>query len=241
MSVLIPIAAGFFIGLLAFYLIPLVARAHRPTGDRVAHYYLKRIGMPILGRALLIKRKHGGFYLKASSYDSKHAKEKTVINGETKHFDDPANMMSRLGGWPFALAHEESGTIITPRLAEVARESKRRERKGELTITKNGDEYVNGYAPIPNDTNRLVDLDDALALLPGNAEPGTTDWAIEVTKQSLSPFHEKNLMDYATGLIVAGAMWGLCYVGYQVVGDSGGPSGTVTEIGIGMITSGVLV
>lgn len=236
MSLLLALFAGFFLGIIGFFLVPLVARGHRPTGDRIANWYLQ-LGMSLLGRALLIKRKHGGYYLKASSYDAKHGKEKTVINGETKHFDDPANVMSRLFGWPFALAHEESGSIISPRLAEIGHEVKRRARKGELLVEQDST-YVNGYVPLGDD-NTLVDPDDALALMPGNANPGTTDWAIEVTKQSLSPFHDANIMDYATGLIVAGAMWGLCWAGYQVVGDSGGGGGSVSEISIGMI--GVIV
>lgn len=225
-------------GVIVFFLAPIVASGLRASwGDSMAQRYY-RLGMALLGRGLLIKRKHGGYWLKASSFDSKHGKEKTKISGETKHFEDPENLMSRLYGWPFAIAHEKSETITDARYSEVGEVFRDWKRKGIATYDDGNETYVNGYVPVASDETRLVNPDHALALASGDADPGTTDWATEITKQLLQPFKDANYLDWITGLMVAGGAWGMCWAAYQVLGSTGGGSAGRT-IGL-FITGGML-
>lgn len=230
---------GMVLGTILFFIAPIAAGAIREDwGDAMAQRYYQ-LGMALLGRGLLIKRKHGGYWLKASSFDAKHGKEKTRISGETKHFEDPENLMSRLYGWPFAIAHEKSETITDARYAEVGEVFRDWKRKGKSTLERGDDVYVNGYIPVASSETRLVNPDHSLALASGDAEPGTTDWAIEVTKQLLQPFMDANYLDWVTGLMVAAGTWGMCWAAYKFLNSTGGGGGTGRTIGL-FITGGIV-
>lgn len=216
-------------GVLGYYLIPLVLGAIAPGKVPVQHYIGTSLGL--LGRALAIKRKHGGWWLKKSSFDAKYGKERTSINGETQHFDDPESLMSRMYGWPFGVAHEKSGTITTPRYAELGEVLRDRVREGSLFYEHDGETYVNGYVRVADDDDRLVNIDHALALMTGDAQPNTTDWAEEITVKSQSVFESGNLVDYVGGLAAFGVAFGAVWFATQV-GSNGGSGGSTISIGM---------
>lgn len=242
MALLVSVFGGLILGCVAYVALPTIVAGISPTYARKLERHYGQTAMALLGRALLVKRKHGGWYLKRSSFDAEYGKEKTKINGETKHFDDPENLMSRLYTWPLGLVHEKSETILDARFAELGEILRNRARAGELFYEQGGETYVNGTVRVADDDDRLVNLDYALALVQGDADPGTTDWSIEITKQSQSPFSDASFVDYI-GAIVAffapiGAGWALVEMGVVGAASSGG-GGSV--LGIGFINAlGVL-
>lgn len=225
---------GLVFGIIVYFLRPILIGAIDP--DRVPEDKYYATAMGILGRALAVKRKHGGWWLKKSTFDAKYAKERTSINGETQHFDDPENLMSRFYGWPFGIAHEKSGTITTPRYAELGEVCRDRNRDGSLFYeTSDGELFVNGYVRIADRDDRLVNIDHALPLMTGDAEPGTTDWSEEITKKSQNPFKSGNIVDYMGGIVAFGATFGAAWLANEVASSSGGGS----TISIGMMDVGV--
>lgn len=231
---------GILLGIIGFFVLPLLASAVSSSlGSRLADRWC-RYGMQLLGRALLIKRKHGGYWLKRSSFDAQYGKEKTTINGEPKHFEDPENLMSRLYGWPFALAHAKSGTIIDPRFAELGEYLRERARTGSLVYDDGDETYVNGHVRVADDDERLVNPDHAIALVSGDAEPGTTDWSIEVTKHSQSPFAERSYIDYIGGIVAYLAPVGACWALFKFL-DTGAAGGGGPTVPVGALLSGVVL
>jgi hypothetical protein len=186
-GLLLNVLGGFILGLIAYFLAPIVVARVGPDRFEAVRAHYERTAMGWLERGLLIKRKHGGWMLKRTAFDASVAKEKTTINGETRHFEDVENLMSRFRGYPLGLAHESSGTIMTPRYAELGEALRDRAREGQLFHEEDGETYVNGWVRIADRDDRLVNLDHTLPLMSGSADAGTTDWSAEITKLSHYP------------------------------------------------------
>jgi len=237
MGLIMPAIGGLVFGIICYFLLPiLIGTVDR---DRVPLDHYIATSMGILGRGLAIKRKHGGWWLKQSTFDSKFGKEKTSINGETQHFDDPEALMSQLHGWPFGMAHEESGTIINPRYSELGEVVRDRARDGSLFYEHDGETLVNGYVRVADAADRLVDVDNALAVLSGDANPGTTKWSKEITEKSQHPFKSGSFVDYMGGIVALGASFGMVWMASKVVDDG---VGSTIEIGmIDLLGSGAML
>jgi len=224
---------GFIVGLIAYFLLPIVVARIAPGRFEAVRAHYERTAMGWLERGLLIKRKHGGWILKRTSFDASVAKEKTRINGETRHFEDVENLMSRFRGYPFGLAHERSGTITTPRYAELGETLRDRAREGTLFHEEDGETYVNGWVRIADRDDRLVTLDHALPLMSGSADAGTTQWSTEITKLSQAPFKSGSIVDYLGGVVAFGVAFGAFWLASEVgAGGGGGVDVTIGMLGV---------
>jgi len=219
MPLIMAAVAGLVCGILGYFLFPILLGAVDRDRVPVGHYIGTAMG--ILGRGLAIKRKNGGWWLRKSKFDAKYQKERCSINGETRHFDDPEALMSRLYGYPFGIAHEMSGTIINPRFAELGEALRKRKRTGSLLYEHGGETWFNGLVRVADRYDRLVNVDDALALMSGNADPGTTDWAEEITEKSQLPFMSGNFIDYMGGVVVLAAGFGVVWLAHELTKDGG--------------------
>jgi len=230
---------GLVLGVIAYFLVPIVVARVLPDRFEAVRAHYERTAMGWLERGLLIKRKHGGWILKRTSFDAAVGKEKTTINGETRHFEDVETLMSRFRGYPLGLAHESSGTIMTPRYAELGEALRDRAREGRLFHDEDGETYVNGWVRIADRDDRLVNLDHALPLMSGSADAGTTEWSAEITKLSQAPFKSGSIVDYLGGVVAFGVAFGAFWLASEVGGGGGGGGVDVT---IGMLgIAGVVV
>lgn len=228
MSLVIDVFMAFLLGVVGFLMVPLVARIGLDS-DRskaVGGQYVS-MAMAILQRALLIKRQHGGYLLKSTSFDPTVGAEKTTINGETKKFKDPHGFMSRLCNYPFGIAHEKRDVIVNPIVADLGRRYERLKSNGEWKVDVGETTYRKAYFAIEPVTE-LVNIDHVIGVIQGSADPGAADRTDVYTEKSQILFRKPNRVDYLVWLAFLGGGFGLMYLGNTVGGDGGGGSSIIS-------------
>lgn len=238
MPVIKAAAAGFVSGVVLYCLFPIIVGLIGRDLVPLDHYL--GVAMGLIGRGLIIKRANGGYRLVSTAYDAKYGKERATINGEKVYWADPDSLMSELAGFPFGVAHEDSGTLTTPRYAELGEYAIKKARAGEFEYEHNdGTTYICGLAPVADSDDRLVNLDMSLGIMSGNADPRTTEWAEEITKKSQNPFQSSNFVDYMGGLSAFGVTFGAAWISTELQGGPGGGGGPT--VNIGMMALGALL
>jgi len=233
MSMLIRVMMAFTLGLVTFCSIPLAAVAvnGRKDAEPVIQQYID-MAMAILGRSLLLKRKHGGYSFKRSDFDATIPSEQVSIGGEDRDFLDPNGYMSTFRGQRFGIAHEARNIIATPRLADLGREKARLEREGDWETTANGDVYKRAFFKLDSDEERLVDIDDLLKVIQGSATPALGQRTETYIEKSQSVFDSATPMDVMIWLMSLGVSFGLMYLGYKLRDPSAGGGGSVLPMTI---------
>ncbi|MGK7295288.1 MAG: hypothetical protein ACNS61_05555 [Candidatus Wenzhouxiangella sp. M2_3B_020] len=194
MSLLVNGPLAVVLGVAAFFFAPVIA------GGRLSDWYVE-LAMHAIDRGLFVKRATSGYALKAARYDAEVGAEKVIINGDPHYFEDPNGYMSRLKNKPFGVALERRGVIVTPRVADMGRELRRRKRNGDWT-----DEQGRRAKWFDLDPGRtLVNLDDALAAVQGSASPRLATVVKEFTKKGQAGFNTSRAMTYTVWLFMFGA------------------------------------
>lgn len=225
------------LGAVAYVLVSFVAGLlPNQIGRRVTGFNLDLV-MTMLGRALLIKRAHGGFRLKKSTFDTKVGEEKVYLGGEPRWFSDPSGFMSTFRGKPFGIAHEKRNTITTPVEADLGQRENELRSEGEWCITKDGTDYFRSFFHI-DEGLQLVNMDGVLNVIQGGADSASVDRTFTFIELSQQRFDSANVADYMAWLAAMGVPFGLMLLASKVSTSSGGlPS---NPVGLTMSIAGVI-
>lgn len=195
------------------------------------------------GRAVLVRRKHGGHALKGSKFDSEKEAEQLTIGGEKKHFEDPNTVMQLLENKKFACAYERSEILTSPKLADIGRAAREFRDGGHHSVRVPVQDPETGEVAgeqtmfstvLPLDVReRMVDLADAFSIAPGSLAPGDAETAEEYTKISQQGFQSADLMTTIQFLTAYGVG---ALAAYMVV-ESGHGGGGFS--GVGLPTGGM--
>lgn len=228
------VAAG-FAGVLLFFLAPLVAQAILPRerAESVSDRYFDW-AMAMGQRVALFRRKHGGYSLVPTEFDSDIQMEELELDGRTGHITDTANFTGRCFRQKFALLTEKRNAVITPLVAEVGEFRDKLAADGALefvvqtnqanAMTDGG--YMEAVArdtEIPSAT-RLVDPAHAVSVLPGNAGPFLASVAEEFTAKSQREFMSRQTAEYLLILMAFGLGFALVWFAFSQGGAGGGGS-----------------
>jgi hypothetical protein len=223
-SLITAVGKGFTLGLVAFFALPMAGRAFPwEYAKKLTGPYFT-MGMNTLGRALLIRRQHGGLMLKKTSYDATVGGEKARISGNVKEWTDPDNMMSRWRGRPFGLAHEASNTIMDARTLAIARRFRELRRRGEWEVDGRFKAFFHLDEAGPTE---LVDIADGLSVVQHSEAPGLVSRLKEFTRKSQMMFNQPRLMQHSTWLIALAVGFGLMFFANRLGDKASGSSSTV--------------
>lgn len=239
---------GLMVGTVAFNVAPIIAapfvsrEKRQELGRKFGH-----MSMFAYGRALLIRRKHGGMALKRSSYDAEKGGETVTLDDETLYWEDPNRQMQLLQSKKFGCVYEKSNMVSSPRLAAIAKTARDYVKAGKHVVHVSRAVEADGgmaertqrlfstHVPLPAGS-RMVDLAWTASGAPGCGDPGDADTAEEYTKLSQAGFKSPNLMDTLELLIAYGlgvlAMWALAQVGGA--GGGGGIAGPSVSLFMGV-------
>lgn len=201
----------------------------RSRQKQLGDFYIG-IAMEFLGRVILVRRKHGGFDLKPSKWDAKEQSEKTRIGGETRHFEDPDDMILTLKNRNFGMVFEGYNIFVDPMMADVAAHHHEwiAEEQHQRTVDVDGARMrvFTRYMPIP-DSVRNIDIKSVRHMMNGSADPGITETADEYTRKSQEGFDTADViaMGGIAMLFVVG--FGTVVLGARYAGDGGGSSSTI--------------
>ena len=113
------------LGVVAVIVVPLVSRR--------AAAACRGLGLWVLKRGAIVVSDNGEASLKQMSF-SDLGLETIRVNGQKKDFEDPAVRLSRLAGFPFALASEAEGVLFAPPDAAAGEAKRRHEQHNNHSI-----------------------------------------------------------------------------------------------------------
>jgi hypothetical protein len=235
-------AVGFYLlGGLLFVGFPIL------VGPMLPREFRQRLGrayghmaMFSLDRALLVRRKHGGYALAASSFHGGKRSEEISMNKETEDYEDTATCMQLLYNKKFGITYGKSNIITTPKLSALAKAAKEfaREEKHKL-VDADGRKYFSASIGI-DATHRMVDIANSIASAPGSADPKLADDTEHYTKLSQIGFKSANWQDTMT-LLLAFGLGVLAVMGIFPARANLGGGGGGTSISLMVSTLGVFV
>lgn len=223
MSLIISFLKGLSLGTILFFAIPLVSKAVPWQYRKGIVESYQSMAFTVLGRALLIVREHGGFLLKGTVFDTRFGGERAKLGGETKHWRDPSNYMSRLRGKPFGLALEGYDVIIDARTAHIGRLTKQLHQTGRWEV----DDLRCAYYTLPRARTILVNPVDAAPIIQGSASPGLADRLETYVEKGQSGFNTSQAVEFMQWLVGLGAGMGLMFMASKLAETTSGGSAVI--------------
>ncbi|GAA0305684.1 hypothetical protein [Halarchaeum salinum] len=226
MSLILDLLKALVLGVLAFYLFPLVAGLILPWDD-ARDLVRPYVGMATstLKRALLVKRSHGGWTLKKTSFDGGVGGEVAKLSGEPHTWRDFGHHMTTWKSATFGLAHEDKNVIFDARVPDLGRRFRELQQTGRWLHDGRRKAFF-----LIDDARSLVNLDDALNIIPGSASPRLADRVEEDIKKSQALFNSRKgqLVTTLQLLMFFGAGVGTIYFASRLRGSGGGSVTSVT-------------
>ena len=225
MSLILWCTGFFFLGMVLCVGIPILVGPQLPREVRQkwADTWAK-LTMRTFDRAMLIRRKHGGYDLVASKFDSEKRGEKMNVNGNEKIATDPNTQMKLWKKKKFGMLYEKSDIITGPKVAELGKKGDEFVRSGENMIEQEGQKFFSTTLSVDN-VWRFCDLASMYHAAAGSADPGDSETAETYTELSQAGFKSANLMDTIPLLLAFGA--GVLAVFGLMQARSGGVGGGV--------------
>lgn len=230
MSLLTNVLMAATVGLMSFFLLPIIVSAASPrAGLRVSRFY-DTIAMGMLGTGGFVLRETGGIQLARLRYDAELQRFRASLGRVTKYFADPAGCMGRWAGARFGLADEKRGVIFDPVHADVAGRFKEVKRNDEWVVSDGGTEYRRkyfGFEPVPT----AVDLQAIRTVVQGSSNPMRLDdhyriWEAALSSPTAAWVRENidRISAVGTGFVI---MWIIREVGGSASLGGGGLTETV--------------
>lgn len=213
---------------------PMLPREIRQRLGRVYGH----MAMFSLDRALLVRRKHGGYALAASTFHGGKRSEEISMNKETEDYEDTATTMQLLYNKKFGISYGKINIITTPKLSALAKIAKEWYREEKHRLTTNEVTYYSASIPV-DATHRMVDMANSIASAPGSADPKLADDTEHYTKLSQAGFKSANWTDTMT-LLLAFGLGVLAVMGIFQARASMGGTGGGTSISLMISMLGVL-
>lgn len=245
MSLLLTGMIGLMSGLLVFLAAPIVGTAIATATGRenpLPEAYFS-MAANCFGNVFLVIRETGKMNLELHSgdFDSEMGLWEIKLNGETKHFEDPHDYMSRLYKRPFAIADEKRGVIINPMIAEIGELVEHKHDSGSLVTEIGSETFVDGIIPVRRGAKRLVNLNKGRVCVTGSASASTADRIQTYIEISQSLFDRHPTAQYLIWLMAAGTGFGMNVFAAQYAKSTGGSVGAGSGISVPTIYMGHLV
>lgn len=222
---------GWQVGLMILIVYPALIAPMMGPGHRakIANIYY-HMSMFSLGRALHVRRTHGGVDLINSSFSGKRDGEKMKIGGETKVIEDTHNFLRTFKNKPFGLFYEGVNCIVDPAISEIAYAKKQQHVNDEHTrvdpVFATDDnpegEMFTSYVEIPKERS-LVDIAHGADILHGSAAPSASQTAYVWGQKSQELFDRFDNFERIMMILMAfGAGYGFTWFGLDQAGGSSG-------------------
>lgn len=233
MSLLTNVLMAGMMGLVTFFMLPIVAGAISPQlGLRVSKTY-DGMAVSLLGTGGFVLRETGGITLARLSYDAQLQRFKTSLGRVTKYFSDPAECMGKWAGKRFGLADEKRGVIFDPIHSDIAERFSECKRADEWVVTDGGAEYRRKYFGV-EPTTTAVNLSSIRAAVQGSSNPMRLDdhyriWDLALSSPTANWVRENidRISAVGTGFVI---MWIIREVGGSA-SLSGGAGGITETVG----------
>lgn len=217
----------FFLGVLAYIALPIIAGGmSAPVRRRVGKFY-GDLGVKCLHQMVLVQKIVGGYELKQIEVDQEKKLLKTTLKspllGDDKDvkFNDPDARVKRLWNKHLTVIHEEIPSGISPELIEwmywfrVHDEEHGTQSEGE----------VKPYMTAEN-TMRVVEPAQMKSGVSSGTQPKTIKTVVQLTKERMRKYGEGLGMKQAARIIFgfiagAGVVYGGLYIKNEVIGGGG--------------------
>lgn len=216
---------GFFMGILGFLAVPLVAGPALPDtmANRLAGYYDK-LAMKTAERLINVRRQIGAYTPTPSSYDASKEAEKATLNGEPHHFADEKGLLGTFHGEPFGFALEGQGVIVDPFIASMTDYERPREENGDwLKETDAGELQSIPEVEIP-EVKMLPEIRNSSYMVPGERSSRDPDLAASFYEIAEALFGRSRVVDVMLVAIIPYAVGAsVMFVALQYGGGGGSP------------------
>lgn len=217
MSIHIDLLQSFTLGLVGFFCLPLIAGAlpwERSKG-LIGTYH--SIAMGLLGRALLVKRSHGGLTIKKSRFEPPLGEKVSIAKG-AMYFKDPQNFMSTFRGYPFGIVHEDYAAIVDARTAFFGRRFADLHSRNEWE--RNG--MFKAYFAVEAGLRTLVNIDDVKPVVQQSGAPELVERLDTFGEKAQALFNSNKLIQQTAFFMALGVGVGVMWMIRELGGDASG-------------------